>query len=126
AHVEHLVGFIENENLDAVETQRAAPEMVDEAAGCGDEDIDTARQRLDLGATRNTAENHGAREVQMPAVGPEALGDLARKLARRRQDQGAAAPRLGGTPRGREALEDRQGERRRFSGPRSGAAAQGP
>ena len=124
AHVEHPVGFVEDENLDAIETQRPAVEMVDQAAWRRHQDVDAARQRLDLGAARDAAENHGAREVQMPAIGPEALGDLARELAGRRQDQGAAAPRLGTAPRRGEALEHRQREGRRLAGARLRDAAE--
>ena len=44
AHVEHAVGFVEHEDLDAREVDVALADVVEQAAGRGDEDIDAARE----------------------------------------------------------------------------------
>src|SRR3546814_2571280 len=44
AHVEHALGFVEHQHFDRVELGAAALEVVDQAAGGGDEDVDAAAQ----------------------------------------------------------------------------------
>ncbi len=117
AHVEHLVGFVEHEDLDLVEAQRAAVEMVEQAAWRRHQDVDAARQGLRLLPDRNAAEHHGNGELCVAPIGLEAFGDLARELACRRENEGPAGSwlrpaRIGGG----QALQDRQRERRRLAG----------
>ncbi len=81
AHVEHLVGLVEDEDLDLVEAQRALVEMIDETAGRRYEDVDAAHQAVDLGADRDAAENHRDGIAEMLAVGAKALCNLAGQLA---------------------------------------------
>ena len=90
AQVEHLVDFVEDEDLDLGQGHGLAFDEVDEAAGRGDENVDAAAQDLDLLADRHAAEDHGARDAQVLAVGAEAVGDLGGEFARRRQDQRTA------------------------------------
>ena len=91
AHVEHAVGFVEHEHLDLVETQRALVDEIEQAAGRGHQDFDAARQRTDLLVDRHAAdgERDGER-ADVPAIGAEAVGDLAGQFARRREHQHAA------------------------------------
>ena len=42
AEVEHLVGLVEHQRLDMREAQRPAIDQIEQAARCGDEDIDAA------------------------------------------------------------------------------------
>src|SRR5690606_29571016 len=42
AHVEHTVGFVDDENVDAGQKQAAALEMVEQAAGRRDQDVGAA------------------------------------------------------------------------------------
>ena len=43
AHVEHAVGLVDDQDLDAGQQQLAALEMVEQAAGGGDQHVDAAR-----------------------------------------------------------------------------------
>ena len=58
----------------------------------------------------------------MPAIGGEAVADLGRQLARRGEHQRAARLRPGAPDVGRQAVQDRQRERRRLAGTGLGAA----
>ena len=64
AHVEHAIGFVEHEDLDAVEIDVALLHEVEQAAGRGDEDVDAAAQRLRPAALADAAEDHGVREAR--------------------------------------------------------------
>ena len=64
----------------------------------------------------HASEHHRDGHVEMAAVATEAVGDLRRKLAGRRQDQDAAALALGRAAIGRQPLQDRQGERGGLAG----------
>ena len=90
AQVEHLVDFVEDEDFDLGERQGAALDEIDEAARRCDEDIDAAAQDFDLLADRDAAENHGAGDLQVAAIGLEAFGDLRGELAGGREDEGPA------------------------------------
>ena len=80
AHVEHLVGLVEDEDLDLAQGQRAAGRSGRAAGpawrrGCRRRARASARC-LPIG---DAAEDDRDRELQVPAVGAEALGDLARR-----------------------------------------------
>ena len=49
AHVEHAVGLVEDKILDRAELELALVHEVEQAARRGDDDIDAAGQRVDLG-----------------------------------------------------------------------------
>ena len=69
----------------------ALREVVEQPARRGDQHVDAARQRLDLRPMADAAEHDRDGEAEMPAVGAEALGDLAGELAGRGEHQHAAA-----------------------------------
>ena len=94
----------------------AAVEMIDEAPRRRDEHVEALRQSPDLRAMRYAAEDDGDRKLHLRSEGAEALGDLARKFARRaqHQDAGAAAGRL--LRIGEQLIENRQGEGGGFAG----------
>ena len=48
AHVEHAVGFVEDDELGAIQSQGALAEVVEEAAGSSDHDIDAAGEGFPL------------------------------------------------------------------------------
>ncbi len=50
AHIEHAVGFIEHQDLDTLELGIALVEMIEQAAGAGDQDLDAVAQGAYLGA----------------------------------------------------------------------------
>jgi hypothetical protein len=108
AHVEHPVRLVEDERADAIEAHDASVEEVLEPARRGDEHVgrlDQAGLILDRDAAVDGGDAQSARCHQ----GPELLGDLARQLAGRHEDERrrAAAPR--------DALDDRQREGERLA-----------
>ena len=92
AHVEHAVGFVEHQHLDVVEHGLAALQVVDQAAGRGDQDVQRAAQGLDLGRIGHATHDAGDGEpLHMAAVVGGSLGDLHRQLAGGHQHQDARA-----------------------------------
>ena len=79
--VEHAVGLVEDEDFGLAEPRGAAIEMIFETAGGRHQNVEAARERLDLRAMGHAAEDHGGGEPKTGAKGPEALGDLARQFA---------------------------------------------
>ena len=120
AHVEHAIGFVEDEHLDVLEHGLAGLEVVEQAAGRRDQDVERSAQRLELRRIRHAADDgRDAQAGNVAAVHAGRLGDLHRQLARRRQDEDArpvdrallAALRGVGTRR-QDAVQRRQDERR--------------
>ena len=119
AHVEHPVGLVEDEDLDLAEVGDPLADEVEQPARRRDEDLDPAAEGLDLGIHRDAAVDDGRAERDGAAVGPDALVDLHRELARRDEDQDAdrvAGRRERGVGVVPEPVEDRQRERRGLAG----------
>ena len=119
AHVEHPVGLVEDEDLDLAQVRDLLADEVEQATGRRDEDLDPGAQRLDLRVHGDAAVDDGRAQRHGPAVGPDALIDLHRELARGHEDQGA--DRVAGRRERRvrvrpEAIEDRQRERGGLAG----------
>ncbi len=89
AHVQHAVGFVEHQDFNAAQVHRALLHVVEQAAGGGDNDVNTAAQFRDLGVEAHAAENHRRFEFDVLAVGLDRVIDLGAQLARRRKDQHA-------------------------------------
>ncbi len=104
AHVEHLVGLVEDDGADAVEVEGAAAHVVHDAAGRADDDVDALAQGAELALDRLAAvDGHDAgRLVLAHLIG--GLGDLDGQFARGGEDEG-----LGLTGLGLQTLDDRQG-----------------
>ncbi len=68
AHVEHAVGFVEHQQLDAVEVDAAAVHVVLEAAGRGDDDVDRLAQLLQLPAEGHAADQARGAQALAAAV----------------------------------------------------------
>ena len=91
---------------------------VEQATGCGDDDVDPGAELRNLRNLADAAEDREVLEGQAASVDAEALEDLRRKLAGRGQDEGAGPVSVGGVPRGPpgaaggsgEAMEDRKRE----------------
>ena len=90
--------------------------MILEAAWRRDQNVEAARERLDLRAMRHAAEDDGDRQGKARAKAPEALGDLARQFARRAQNQHAAAIARRGASVRCKIMQDGQGEGRCLAG----------
>ena len=78
AEVEHLVGLVQNQDLDIAQGERAAVDEVEQAARGGDEDVDAGAELALLLADGHAAVDHGGAQAQVAAVGAKAVGDLAR------------------------------------------------
>ena len=89
AHVQHAVGFVDDEQFDAGEEEAAALGMVEQPAGGCDQHVDAARQLGVLVAERDAADQERDVEFLADAVFVEILFDLGCKFAGRFEDQGA-------------------------------------
>ncbi len=96
--------------------------QVHETPGRGDENVDAAGEGADLLAHRHAADGERGAPLEVPAIGPEAVEDLRRELARRAEHEHAAALRRRASLGRRKAVEDRQREGRGLAGPGLGDA----
>ncbi len=89
-HVEHAVGFVDDQDLDAVQQELAALAVVEQATRRRDQHIGAALQLPVLLLKGNPADQKRDVELGMVlAVFDEVLFDLRREFARRFQDQRA-------------------------------------
>ena len=109
AHVEHAVGFVQHEDLDARQVDGALADVVEQTARRRHQDVDAALQRLDLRADADAAEDQRGFQRQEMAVGAHAFLDLGGQFARRCQHQNARLAAGGGRLRA-EQLQNGQGE----------------
>ena len=95
AHVEHAVGFVEHEDLDARQVDVALLHVVEQASRRRHQDVDAAlAARVVCGPKPTPPNTASRRQRQVLAVGPDRRLDLRGELARRREDQRARrAPR---------------------------------
>jgi hypothetical protein len=113
--VEHAIGLVEDKDFGLAKARRAAIEMILETARGRDQNVEAARERLDLGAMRHAAENDRGGERQTRAKASKTLGDLARQFARRTEHQHAAAIARGGAPVCRKIIKNGKREGRRLA-----------
>ena len=125
AHVEHAVGFVEDEDLDLAQIDRFLLHVIEKPPGCRHQDLDAAAHDGQLLLDVDAAVDHRRPESAVLAVGADRFLDLDRELARRRQDQRpdrmARRRRAGVGGRG-ELVQDRQGEASRLAGAGLGTA----
>ena len=77
AHVEHAVGFIEHQHLDLVEAQRVGAHQIKQAARRCDQHVEAIHELANLPAHRHAADDQRAGNTDVPAVGAEAVENLA-------------------------------------------------
>ena len=116
--VEHPVGLVEDDVEDVAQVERAALDVVDDAAGGADDDVDAALQsarswRLDRLAAVDAADGDVLAVGELLELGD----DLLDEFAGRGQDD-----RLGTLAAGLEHLDQRDAERGRLAGARLGLA----
>jgi hypothetical protein len=116
AKVHHLVGFVEDEDLDILQAQRALFDQVEQAARRGDKDVGAGLQLLLLREDRHPAEDALDGQAQIFAIVAELFRNLRGEFARRRQHQHPAAIRHARFDVGGEMVERGQRERRRLAG----------
>ncbi len=119
AQVGHLVGLVEDGDLDGLEGAGAAVDDVAETARGGDEDVDAALQGVDLVAHGRAAADDLHLQAEHVAVGLEGVRDLHRELTGRGEDDAAGLLLLGVAAR--QGGEERQTEREGLAG--AGATA---
>ena len=112
AHVEHAVGLVEDEHLDARQREGAALEEVLEAAGGGDDDVRLGRGaglllEADAAVDGGDAERAGVRQRA------QVLDDLGGQLAGGGQDERAGALAHGDV--GLDAVDERHAEGERLA-----------
>ena len=86
-HVEHFVGLVEHHQFDAIEVQRTAAHVVDDAPGCADHDVHAAVEGLQLTEDRLAAVDGHDLRAEVLAVPEESSTDLHGELARGYQYQ---------------------------------------
>ncbi|OFA04350.1 hypothetical protein DUGA2_26240 [Duganella sp. HH101] len=94
AHVQHAVGFVQDQDFHVRQVDGALFHVVQQAARGGDQDVDAVLELLDLRVDADAAEDHGGVQLGVLAVGAHAFLDLGREFAGRGQDQ--RADRTGG------------------------------
>ncbi len=88
AHLQHLVGFVEDREAHVVEDERAALEVIHDSSRRADHHVHAATQRPELRTVALAAVDRQHPEIlQVRRVGVERLGDLDRQLARGNQHQ---------------------------------------
>ena len=120
AEVGHVVGLVEDRDLDAVEDDVALLHEVLEAAGAGDDDVDAAPEALDLRVLADAAEDRLRVEAERLGERRHRGVDLRGELAGRGEDEGARAAGQAAPARLRQARQERQQEGVRLA--RAGAA----
>ncbi|MPM77983.1 hypothetical protein SDC9_124993 [bioreactor metagenome] len=124
AHVQHAVGFVQNKDFQLGQVHKALLQQVQQAAGGGREDVYPLLELAHLGRLAHAAENHGAAQGEVLAVGVDAFPYLKGQLPGGSEDQGADGAALGGL--GAEPLENGGGESAGFSGSGPGATQHVP
>lgn len=115
-HVEHAVGFVEDEAFEIAEVAVALAHEVDETAGGGDDDVGSVAQGLDLGAFADAAEDHGDAQGEVFGVGVDVVFDLGDEFAGGGEDEGFGAAHAALALKAGEVGEDGQGEGGGFAG----------
>ena len=88
AHVEHLIGLVEDHGADIAEVDAVASDHVAQAAGCGHDDLRLLGQVFELQFDAGAAvDRHNENFGDVLRVVAEVLGDLHTELTRRTEDQ---------------------------------------
>src|SRR6266404_1839192 len=86
-HVEHSIGLVEHEKLDARKVGYSLVHQIDQPPRCGYDKIDPGTQRLDLRTLTHAAENRGHPQRNVFRVSASVLLDLHHQLTSRRDHQ---------------------------------------
>ena len=91
AHVEHAVGFVQHQELQAAEIDAAGVHLVEHAARRGHEDVDAVLQHAVLQRVGHAADDREGLHAHVAAVGVSGFRHLHREFARGREHQDARA-----------------------------------
>ncbi len=114
-HVEHAVGLVHDEGRGVVQPQLPLFDKVEQTARCRHQNINAARQHVDLAALANAANNHAMAQFQAAAIDAQGLIDLHGQFARRCQNQRAGSMQGCGFGFLRQLLQKRQAKGRRLA-----------
>jgi hypothetical protein len=115
-HIEHSVGLIENEHLDAPEVYGTLAHMVKQPARSSDNDINTLAERGKLAFDIHAAINGEGPQMQETAIAENGLFNLHSQLTSRGKDKGTDKSFFRRMLM-REAVQDRQDKGGGFAGP---------
>ena len=132
AHVQHAVGFVQDQHFQVVEHGRTGVQVVEQTARGGDQHIQRALQSLELVSVRHAAHHGGdTQTLHVATIGVSRLGHLHGQFAGRCQHQHAGAVNLAlfaalgvVATGGNDALQRRQHERGGLAAARAGGYAQ--
>ena len=117
AHVEHAVRFVERQDFDPREINRASLQVIDQTPWRGHHEIDPAPQRIDLRTHADAAVDRGDAQVHGRTIRRHRPMDLHREFACGHQHERPRRPGNRCALFTREQpVDDRQPERRRFAG----------
>ena len=97
--VGHVVGLVEDGDLDAAKVQVTLGDEVLQATGARDDDVDASPEPGDLGVLADAAEHGDRVEAAGCGEGGESGVDLGHQLTGRREDQRPGAPGSAGPGR---------------------------
>ncbi len=95
AHIEHAVGLVDHQNLYAVQHQFAAPEMIQQPARCGDQNIDATVNQFRLVVKGYAANQQGHTKLVIFPIDFKILTDLHGQFPCGFKNQRARHARLG-------------------------------
>ena len=114
-HVEHVVGFVQDQGFDAIETHDPLAHQVEQAARTGNHDLGFGGQRLALTENRDAPENSGHLDLRKLGQSGDLGAYLGSQFTGWRQDQDTRT----GLRAGRQnPLEGGQRKSRRLTGSR--------
>ena len=123
AHVQHPVGLVQHKDLEVRQVDMALSDKVVQTARAGDEDVHALSDGLHLRGLTHAAEDDGAAQFEVLAVGVEALADLESQLTGGGEDEGADSALLAGGG-GAQPVEHGQRKGSSLAGAGLGAAHQ--
>ncbi len=93
SHVEHAIGFVEHEVLEAAQLRVRLPEMIEQPARRADDDVDAAAEGVLLRAHADAAVHREAADRRVNGEVLQIFDNLRRELARRGDDERARRAR---------------------------------
>ena len=127
AHVQHAVGLVKDQHLHGGQVQQALLLQVEQATGCGHQDVHAFFDACDLRVHAHAAKDDGGGELQVFAVGTDGLFHLRCQFPCGGEHQGThtvdAKLVLGAAAHG-ELVQHRQGEGSGFAGAGLGTCQQ--
>ena len=123
AHVEHAIGFVQHQDFNVGQIDKALASQIEQAPGCGHQDVAAGLDARNLRVHAHAAKDDGGAQLKVFAVGADRFLDLRGQFARGRQHQGADAAGLGAGAAGQQ-LQHGQGEAGGLAGAGLGAGQQ--